>query len=162
MKFQEAVENTPNLSGHWKAGLGALRAEDKVHVRIENTSTDHLSGSVDIDKALMRLQPNANRWDFAIGYQHENLNEEFIYWVEFHTGSDGQIKKVLAKLEWLKAWLRTDGAELNKFPRYFVWAPSGTTSFTKVAPQLKLLASKGLNYTGSNFTIPLKFPPKWA
>jgi hypothetical protein len=160
--FKEAVEATPNLRDSWRAGLGALRAEDKLHVKIEEPGTVYLRGSTDVDNALKRIQPNANRWDFAIGYRHSNVDHEMIYWVEFHTGSDGQIKKVLAKLEWLKNWLHEDGKELAKFPRYFIWAPSGATHFTQGSPQVRSLALKGLKYTGSNFSIPKAHPPKWA
>ena len=156
MGFKEEVELTPNLNGKWKAGLGALRAEDKPHIKLEDTSTDRLRGSVDIDTAWVRLEPQANRWDFAIGYQHSNRSDEFIYWVETHTGSDGQIQKMLKKYEWLKNWMKNDGKRLDKFDRMFVWAPSGATSFTKGTTQVKRLAEKGLFYSGSIFKIPIK------
>ena len=77
MKFRKAVERTPNLEGAWRAGLGALRAEDKRHIRAENPR--QLRGSVDVDTALQSREPNANRWDFAIGHLHSNRRSEFIY-----------------------------------------------------------------------------------
>ena len=46
MTFREAVEATPNLSGTFRDGLQALRAEDKPHIDVENTRK--LSGSVDL------------------------------------------------------------------------------------------------------------------
>jgi len=98
MGFKNAVEDTPNLKGKWCVGLGALRKEDKDHVKPEDTSTTRLRGSVDIDTALMRLQPQTNRWDFAIGYRHANRSDEFVYWIETHTGSDSQISVMLKKL----------------------------------------------------------------
>ena len=70
MTFREAVEATPNLSGTFRDGLQALRAEDKPHIDVENTRK--LSGSVDLDAALQRAEPSANRWDFAIAYRHTN------------------------------------------------------------------------------------------
>jgi hypothetical protein len=156
MSFKAAVEATPNLENKWKAGLGALRAEDKPHVKPEDTSTARLRGSVDIDSALLASDPHGNRWDFAIGYQHSNRDEEFIYWVETHTGSDGQITVMLKKLEWLRKWLKGDGKELAKFERAFFWTPSGATSFTKGATQVRILAQKGLLYSGSVLKIPVK------
>jgi hypothetical protein len=158
MSFKTAVEATPNLEDKWKAGLGALRAEDKPHVKPEDTSTARLRGSVDIDSALLASDPHGNRWDFAIGYQHSNRDEEFIYWVETHTGSDSQITVMLKKLEWLKNWLKADGKELAKFERAFFWTPSGATSFTKGATQVRILAQKGLLYSGSVLKIPVKHP----
>jgi hypothetical protein len=154
MGFKEAVGATRNLEGRWQAGLGALRGEDKAHIKPEDTSTKRLRGGVDIDNALLASDPNGNRWDFAIGYQHANRTDEFIYWVEVHTGSDSQISVVLKKMTWLQAWLGGDGKELAKFDRSFVWAPSGATSFTKGATQVKTLADHGLIYAGSVFKIP--------
>jgi hypothetical protein len=37
----------------------------------------------------------------------------------------------------------------------YVWVPSGATSFTKGAPQVKSLAEQGLHYSGTVFRIPL-------
>jgi hypothetical protein len=110
VKFRKAVERTPNLEGAWRAGLGALRAEDKPHIRAENP------------RQL--------------------------------TGSDNQIKVVLRKLEWLKAWLRQDAEHLDKFDREFVWVSSGHTFFTKGSAQVKELAQKGLLYAGAVLRIP--------
>jgi hypothetical protein len=155
MGFKEVVEATPNLQGKWMAGLGALRAQDKPHVDPEDTSTTRLRGSVDIDTAWLLLDPHGNRWDFAIGYQHANRSGEFIYWVETHTGSDGNIKVMLKKLAWLKTWLAGAGKQLAKFDKLFVWAPSGATSFTKGATQVKSLADQGLFYTGKALRIPV-------
>ena len=93
MTFRQAVGQTPRLKGTWKAGLGALRAEDKPHIKPEDPK--RLRGSVDVDTALQQTEPNAHRWDFAIAYQHTNRTKEFIYWVETHTGSDNQISTVL-------------------------------------------------------------------
>lgn len=151
MTFQEAVEQTPNLENGWEAGLGALRAQDRPHIRAEDTR--RLCGSVDVDKALRRKEPRANRWDFAIGYEHINRNDDFIYWVETHTGGDNQIKVVLKKLEWLKAWLRRDGQHLDKFDRDMIWVSSGHTFFTKGSAQVKTLAQKGLIYSGAILRI---------
>ena len=152
MTFKEAITQTPNLETAWQPGLQALRAEDKSHVKAENTR--RLSGSADVDTALLLREPQANRWDFAIGYRHKNRNDEFIYWVETHTGSDNQINVVLKKLEWLKNWLRGDGRHLDRFDRDIAWVSSGHTLFTKGSAQVKALAQKGLIYAGAVLRIP--------
>lgn len=151
MTFKEAIRQTPNLETAWHPGLQALRAEDKPHVKAE--ATRQLCGSADVDAALLPREPQANRWDFAIGYQHTNRNDEFIYWVETHTGSDDQIKVVLKKLEWLKNWLRGDGRRLATFDRDITWVSSGHTLFTKGSAQVKALAQKGLIYAGAVLRI---------
>jgi hypothetical protein len=150
--FKEAVNQTPNLETAWQPGLQALRAEDKPHIIAEDTR--RLRGSADVDTALLSREPQANRWDFAIGYQHTNRKVEFIYWVETHTGSDDQIKVVLKKLDWLKNWLRTDGHQLARFDRDITWVSSGHTLFTKGSSQVKTLAQKGLIYSGAKLRIP--------
>jgi len=150
--FKEAVRQTPDLETAWQPGLQALRAEDKPHIKPEDPRL--LSGSADVDSALMPKEPQANRWDFAIGYRHTNRKDEFIYWVETHTGSDAQIKVVLKKLEWLKTWMRGDGRRLGQFDRDIVWVSSGRTLFTKGSAQVKLLAQKGLIYAGAVLRIP--------
>lgn len=156
--FKQAVAKTPHLEGQWKSGLGALRSQDKLN--IVPADPRRLSGSVDLDTALRKLQDHsqANRWDFAIGFQHSNLKRDFIYWVEIHTGSDREISVVLRKLEWLRQWLRGDGAPLANFNCQFVWVPSGATKFTKRARQVKVLAGHGLHYSGSVFKIPDAHP----
>ena len=104
MTFKQAVEQTANLENFWRDGLQALRSEDRLHIAPDDPRK--LTGSADIDAALRPAEPTANRWDFAIGFQHTNRNKEFIYWVETHTGSDSQISIVLRKLDWLVNWLR--------------------------------------------------------
>jgi len=155
MGFKEEVEATPHLQGKWMPGLGALRQQDRQRIEPEQTSTTHLRGSADIDSAWQQLEPQANRWDFAIGYQHSNRSDEFVYWVETHTGSDNQISTMFRKLDWLKNWLKNDGKRLAKFDKIFVWVPSGATSFTKGSTQVKILADKGITYSGSIFKIPI-------
>jgi hypothetical protein len=155
MGFKESVEETPNLGGKWMVGPDALRAQDKVRIDPESTSTAHLRGSVDIDTAWLALDPQGNRWDFAIGYKHQNRSDEFIYWVETHTGADDQIAVMFRKLDWLKTWLSGAGRKLAEFDRLFVWVPSGATSFRQGSDQVRKLADKGIKYSGSKFRIPL-------
>lgn len=153
MGFKQAVDATPHLRGLWKPGLQALRAEDKPHVRPETPK--YLRGSVDIDTAHQKLpdHASANRWDFAIGFQHTNRADEVIYWVETHSGSDGQIETMLRKFAWLKKWLRSGGRQLAGFKASFVWAPSGATSFTQGSQQVRKLAAQGLTYVGSRGVV---------
>ena len=93
MSFKMAVTKTPHLAGAWMPGLGALRAQDKPHVAPEEPR--RLKGSADVDTALQHHQPNAHRWDFAIGYRHANRSKDCVYWVEIHTASDKEVNVVL-------------------------------------------------------------------
>ena len=152
MSFKKAVRLTPYLQNAWVPGLGALRAQDRPHVAPENPRL--LTGSADVDSALRAGEPNAHRWDFAIGYRHTNRHEECVYWVEIHTASDKEVKVVLNKLRWLKSWLVRPGNLLNQFESDFVWVSSGPTSFTIGAPQRKIFAQLGLQHKGKILRIP--------
>ncbi|MBX3746901.1 MAG: hypothetical protein KF833_16445 [Verrucomicrobiae bacterium] len=152
MTFKHAVEETPHLKDAWKPGLQALRAQDRPHIAAEDTR--RLTGSADVDDALQPQEPNANRWDFGIAYQHTNRSAEVVYWVEIHTASDAEVNVVLNKLRWLKAWLKDDGKWLNEFERDFIWVSSGATSFTLNAPQRKAFAELGLQQKGKVLRIP--------
>ena len=151
MSFKEAVGKTPHLQNAWKDGLSALRAKDREH--ISATDTRQLQGSADIDSALVKQQPNAHRWDYAIGYRHVDRKKDCIYWVEIHTSNDKEVKVVLDKLQWLREWLAGDGKLFEQFERDFIWVASGTTSFTLGAPRLKKFAQFGLQYKGKVLRI---------
>ncbi len=113
-----------------------------------------LTGSVDIDTALRDQEPDAHRWDFAIGYRHTNRAKDCIYWVEVHTANDAEVRVVLGKLRWLRGWLARDGSALRDFEGDFIWVSSGSTSFTLSAPKLKQFAQLGLQHKGKILRIP--------
>jgi len=154
MKFKEATEKTRGLENAYKVGLQALRAEDKPHIHAEDSRS--LTGSVDIDLAYRDTDPHGNRWDFAIAYQHTNREAECIYWVELHTASNSEIKKVIKKAAWLRDWLNNTGTLLEKFERDILWVSSGSTRLALSAPQQKQMAQAGLQQTGSRLHIPKK------
>jgi len=149
--FKEAVEQTKHLETAWKPGLQALRAEDKLHIDPEDPRK--LRGSVDVDTAWQQLDPHGNRWDFGIAYQHSNREDEFVYWVETHTASDSEVKKVLKKAQWLLNWLKSGGKVLAQFEREIIWVSSGATTFTLNAPQKKQMALAGLKHCGSKLRM---------
>lgn len=151
MTFKEAVEATPALAGCFEEGLRALRTQDSQHIEVENTRK--LTGSVDVDSALQQIEPNANRWDFAIAYQHTNRDAEVIYWIELHTATDSEVKVVIKKAGWLRGWLETRGRKLATFERDIVWISSGPTSFQLTGPQRKQMAQAGLRHVGSRLRI---------
>ncbi len=156
MTFKRAVGKTPHLQNAWMQGLGALRARDRPHVVPEDPRL--LKGSADVDSALQPHEPQAHRWDFAIGFRHANWLKDCVYWVEIHTANDREVNVVLDKLRWLRHWLAGDGRLLNQFERDFIWVSSGATSFTLGAPQLKRFAQLGLQHKGGVLRIPSMRP----
>lgn len=154
MTFREAVQRTRGLENAWRDGFQALRAEDKPHIQAEKTRA--LRGSVDIDAAYQQAEPHANRWDFAIGYQHSNREKEVVYWVELHTASDSQIKVVIRKAQWLLSWFTGAGKRLSRFEKEILWVSSGATKISPTAPQRKQMAQAGLRQVGGILRIPEK------
>ena len=151
MTFKEALEQTPDVQNAWLPGLQALRAEDRPHV--ETQDTRQLRGSADIDAALLRKEPQANRWDFGIGYQHQDRTEEVIYWTEMHTASDSEVSVVIKKAQWLVKWLKSSAPKLKAFENDIIWVSSGATSLTLSNPKQKQMALVGLRHVGSKLRI---------
>jgi hypothetical protein len=154
VKFKKSVEETPDLKGSWRPGLQALLGADKDHVTAEDTHS--ITGSVNLDATLKEKFPNDNRWDYAIGHQPSNVKGVMVYWTEIHPASSGEVKVVLAKLDWLQRWLKDSAPKLRAMRRAFVWISSGRTSFTLSSPKQKRFASLGLRRVGSVFRIPNK------
>jgi hypothetical protein len=150
--FKNAVEATPDLKGAWRGGLQALPGADTQHVDAEDPR--RLAGSVDVDSALAGKYPNDPRWDYGIGHRPTNVTGEMVYWIEIHPASSGEVKAVLAKLTWLKRWLRESAPRLQSMRKVFVWVSSGKTSFTLSSPQQKQFALLGLRHQGRVFKIP--------
>ena len=149
--FKEAIKKTPSLDGAYREGLQALRKQDAKHIDAEDTRA--LRGSIDVDAANLAAEPQANRWDFGIAYQHTNRKEEVIYWVETHTASDSEVGRVLKKAAWLQTWFKGKGKHFVHFEKDILWVSSGSTSFTLSAPQRKQMAQLGLRSAGGNLRI---------
>lgn len=85
--------------------------------------------------------PEEARWDYVIGYgQHA-------YFVEVHSAETSEVKMVLAKLGWLRNWLKTQAPELAKMKssvNTFVWIPSGRVNILPSSPQAMRLNQSGL------------------
>jgi hypothetical protein len=139
LSFREAVEQDLGNAA-WQPGLRALRAQDRTKIAPENTRK--LKGSVDLDTQLLQQCPQANRWDFGIAYEHAGNVGEVVYWVETHTGSTREVKTVLKKYHWLRAWLNRHA--LGDLESEFVWVFSGANEILKHSPQARSLAEAEL------------------
>lgn len=152
MTFKKAIAETPDINDAWCPGLRALNNRDKEHIDPEDTK--RLTGSVALDSKLRRKYPNDERWDYGIGHRPTNLTKETVYWVEIHPASNGEVKVVLAKLQWLQEWLRKNAPHLYAMRKAYVWISSGKTSFTLSSPQQKQFALLGLEHKGRRLKIP--------
>jgi hypothetical protein len=148
MTIRKAIEQNPAVRHAYCRGMGALRETDRMHVTVRHPR--RLTGSIDLDTALKTAYPDSPRWDYGIGYSDK---QETIFWLEIHPASSTHVDEVLRKYEWLKNWLQTQAAQLDSFPRKFVWIASGKVSLQLGSPQRKKLASRGIFFAGRSFSI---------
>ena len=127
------------MAGKWQAGKQALGSYSSRVVLADN---GQCAGSLDIDSALLAAQPNAARWDYALMYDGR------VVYLEVHPAASGaNINEVLAKVKWLRQWLKTQARALDALPRHtsaFVWVASGKTALLPSGAQRIALANAGL------------------
>lgn len=139
---------TAKLDG--KRGKQAIKARYRDQVSVSGTAS--FTGSVDIDQHFKTAEPNANRWDYGVGFSHNN--SEFALWIEPHPASgSGEIAVMLKKLDWLTSKLELPGYEdlaaltkaaEEKGKKPFRWLYRGTTSFRYGGKEARQLAQKGM------------------
>lgn len=149
--FREAAAACSALRDRVRDGLQAVRRGHRS--RIVAAESRRLAGSVDLDAALSAELPHAPRWDYGIGYRPSGAKVDAVHWIEVHPASDGDVAAVDAKLTWLKHWLATQAADLDRLDRRFVWVSSGRTGLTQASPGLRRLAQKGCRHVGSGYRI---------
>ena len=139
--LERAVEQTPNVAGHFKSGLQAVKSEYHSHIIIKGAK-GKLTGSIDIDTVTQILYPNANRWDYAIEYNNET------YFVEFHPASTSNVSEMISKLSWIKDWLKTRAPKIEELrasnSNAFHWIATGRVSILKGSRQYRLISTAGL------------------
>lgn len=143
MTFREAVEAVPALSGCHHPGLQALAGPDRSRVRARDTRS--LAGSVNVEAALKSTLPNSPLWDYGIAVRVSG--SEQVTWIEVHPADSGHVGPVLAKLAWLKDWLRESAPALDALTRPgrgYVWLATGAVSLPPTSPKRRLIAQRGL------------------
>ncbi len=150
MKFAQAVHNTPALADAFQRGLQALR-RDAQYIHCDTPRI--LAGSVNVEAALQNTAPDAPRWDYAVGIECDR-NRDAVIWIEIHPASStGEVRNVLNKLCWLKGWAAEAAPDIMRLTREYVWVATGSVAFSNNSPQRRLLAAKGLRFTGSPYRV---------
>ena len=152
MRFQDAVQSTPQVADAYCRGLQAIRRQHHGSIQRRNSSTN-LAGSVDLDDALRDRFPNAARWDYGIGVRPTGQRDDRVLWVEVHSASSAHVNAVIAKHEWLLHWLRRSAPLLNGLAREFVWLATGSVTIRPGTPQRRRLAKSGIRLVGSRLLI---------
>jgi hypothetical protein len=146
--FKKAVQGTRALAHAYRDGLQAIRSAD--HQRMICQEPRRLTGSVDMDEALRSSHPNDARWDYGIGV---NRIGERVLWVEVHPASSDHVKEIVAKVTWLRNWLKSEAHLLAKLPCRFVWVASGTVGLTRTGRQLREVAKAGIHFAGRRLVL---------
>ena len=139
MTFQQAVHSTLDITTGYRPGLQALGGYS---TKIRVSDTRLLGGSVDIDACTVDKYPNANRWDYAFDYKGE------AFFVEVHSAYTGEVDTVIAKLNWLKSWLRDRAPSLEekkaKSRTPYYWLQSDKFEIPKTSRHFRLIVQEGL------------------
>ncbi len=135
-----AVCKTEDVKDGYRTGLNALRGDDKPKILVPNTRK--IGGSLDIDTSTESKYPNENRWDYAVEYDKET------FFIEVHPASTSEVTVVLAKLSWLKQWLRTSAPEIDKLrpetKRAYHWVFTGRNTILPNSSQARRLSQNGI------------------
>lgn len=131
--FQNAVKSIPEIKDGYCHGLQALGQNAQ---KVKFKDSKKLNGSVDIDKSTIALYPEANRWDYAIGYDGK------AYFLEIHPANTSDVTTVIEKAKWLENWLATKATELKHIAAHpiYYWIPSGKYNILPNSPQYRKLA----------------------
>ena len=103
--LKAAIEKTEDVKGQFKEGLGAIKKSEKKKIVVPDTRK--LTGSLDIDTSTKEKYPQDNRWDYAVEYNNET------FFIEVHPGSTSEVPTIIAKLGWLKKWLKEKAPAIN-------------------------------------------------
>lgn len=136
--FKRDVEATPEISGCYRQGLAALGNNSQ---KITLGNSRDCSGSAFIDGCTENARPNDKRWDYVFSYKNEAV------FIEVHPAETGEVNAVLAKLAWLKSWLRDHAplleAQRSKAHPYY-WIASKSVHLLKGSPQYRRAAQERL------------------
>ncbi len=123
MTFQQAVMATREpVRSALKPGKRGMKGEHRWQV--DCAKPERITASFDLDAAYAKAQPQANRWDYGLGFQEQD-GKETALWIEIHPASPGEVDVVLRKHQWLLNWLKTEARELASLSR----RPSGGKIF---------------------------------
>ena len=155
IKAAKAAALVPN------AGKSAVENRYRPVITAKHASTK-FTGSVDLDGAFVSTEPTANRWDYGLGIHRVDQNEHAL-WIEPHSGSStGEVKTILAKVDWLEEKLAlTTFAELEKLTnearrqgiKPYIWLSSGTVSIRPGSREAHLLAARGMDLPRSHVEV---------
>ena len=144
-----------------EAGKGAVESRYRGHVASKLSNTQ-FTGSLNMDEAFRTAEGQTHRWDYGLGVRLPAKNEMAV-WVEPHpASSNGEVKVVLAKLDWLKSKLRLAAFEplkvltdecVTQGVRPYRWMASGHVGIRPGSREANLLARAGMDLPSQQVVI---------
>ena len=144
-----AVDKTEDVKGQFKTGLGAVKGNERQKIVVPYTRK--ITGSLDIDTSTAAKYPKANRWDYALEYDNET------FFIEVHPGSTSEIPTIIAKLIWLKQWLKEKAPEIDvlkpkdKQPYHWIYTSKfailPNSKYARQLAQKNIMPVKQWNYS---------------
>ncbi len=156
--FQGAVADAPSpVNQAYRPGKQALERRHRKLVTCSDTQ--RLTGSIALDTTLAQHPDYANqsRWDYGIGYK-PRMGTERAVWVEVHTATTSEVSAVIRKLQWLRAWLRSEAEQLNRLTgdvgeERFVWIASNGDHILRNSSQFRRLQQTVIRRPRNSLTL---------
>lgn len=135
----------------------ALKREHRAQVDCPDSR--RFRGSVDLDTTLRSQHPGSNRWDYGLGFSEADTSEVAI-WVEVHPAQTSDVDTFLAKLDWLRAWLRNYAPALAGLSQRAVpgaksvfWVATDGVHIRPGTPQARRLQQVGIDLPRQRLTL---------
>jgi hypothetical protein len=121
----------------YRKGIEAIKNEHRCKIRVKNPR--NLKGSMDIEKACQRSEPNVPRWDYFIVVWKNGKDSENLALIEVHGAANfGEVEAMIKKKEWLVRWLAR--TKLIGLKKEFFWISTGKITITMQSKYMKRLA----------------------
>lgn len=139
--LKTALQPTSSLLPAVMNGMDAFLARDRSLIAV--SERQKIGDSLDLDEALRKDFPNANRWDYVFSVPGASK----LIALEPHTAKDSEISVLIAKKKHAAAQLRR-----HLQPKYGVsawfWVSHRRTSFSRMEQATRRLAQEGIAYLG--------------
>jgi hypothetical protein len=146
--FRDAIAQTRCL--RLQQGLQAIR-KGEGRGRITASDNRKILGSVCIDEDCKKAEPNANRWDYAVGYNR--AGKPLVFYIEEHSADTHGVREMEKKFQWIKDFLRRPRSKrLSRLANEFHWLQHKGMKIPKDTPQYRVLSK--LRAIGLNGPLP--------
>jgi len=137
-QVQQILERK-GYSEDYKTGLKGIKNEHHKMVKVKDNHA--IDGSMDIDNACKKSNPNDPLWDYLICVKKDH--SENLAMIEIHGATGKEVESLIRKKKWVVQWL--EKTDLIKFPKAFIWVASGKCAITANSRYPKILAKNGIS-----------------